>query len=129
MVDFDWTWPKKIDRQAQGSQGTHRRAHETAKRETDALKPLACSPVNFTAFKRGFELHRIPAGPHARQHASYEDYNGGHFAPKACDAAGALPCGAGSECKSANGGVAKCQAILRSLRRRRSPASCVSGLA
>ena len=43
--------------------------------------------------------------------ASSEDCANGRCVTKACDAAGALPCGSGTECKSANGGAATCQAI------------------
>lgn len=43
--------------------------------------------------------------------ASSEDCANGRCVAKACDASGALPCGSGTECKSANGGAAICQAI------------------
>ncbi|HYP75028.1 MAG TPA: hypothetical protein VER12_03700 [Polyangiaceae bacterium] len=44
--------------------------------------------------------------------AEFEDCTDGRCTPKACNAVGALPCGAGTECQSVNGGEAACRAIL-----------------
>jgi hypothetical protein len=72
MADFDWAWPRKIDRQAieelftlacietghklppQRGQGTHRRPRQAANQETPSVLSLHHSPVNFTALRRGF---------------------------------------------------------------------------
>jgi len=43
--------------------------------------------------------------------ADYENCASGRCVLKACDAAGALPCGAGTECKSTNGAPATCTPI------------------
>jgi len=70
----------------------------------------ACGAGNICIMS-GCRAARCAIGCPTNGCASYEDCMSGHCTLKACDAVDALPCGAGTECKTSNGSAAKCQAI------------------